>query len=74
MQRLVRENQRSAAALVEAMREQLAHHGVREDYAAVVDARTLEPLSAVEAGRPARALVAGFVGTTRLIDNAPLDG
>jgi pantoate--beta-alanine ligase len=40
------------------------------DYAAVVDSETLEPLARVE--RPARALIAGRLGTTRLIDNCQL--
>jgi len=41
------------------------------DYAAVVDPVTLEPLDRVEG--PARALIAGRVGATRLIDNCALD-
>jgi pantoate--beta-alanine ligase len=40
------------------------------DYAAVVDARTLEPLSVVSG--EARALVAARVGTARLIDNVAI--
>jgi pantoate--beta-alanine ligase len=40
------------------------------DYAAVVDPDTLEPLTQLD--RPARALIAGKVGTTRLIDNLVL--
>jgi pantothenate synthetase len=39
------------------------------DYAAVVDAESLEPPIAA---RPAVALVAGRVGVTRLIDTMPL--
>jgi pantoate--beta-alanine ligase len=39
----------------------------RLDYLALVDADTLEPVADVL--RPCRALVAGFVGKTRLIDN-----
>jgi pantoate--beta-alanine ligase len=46
--------------------------GVRLDYAEVVDSRTLEPLERLEAGRGAVALLAAWVGTTRLIDNAIL--
>lgn len=42
------------------------------DYAEVVDAETLEPLSRIEASRPVRALVAARVGPARLIDNAGL--
>ncbi|CAN5253279.1 pantoate--beta-alanine ligase [soil metagenome] len=45
--------------------------GVRLDYAEVVDPGTLEPLAGAVEG-PARALVAAWVGTTRLIDNMPL--
>lgn len=44
------------------------------DYAAVADATTLEPLSVLEPGRLAVALVAAKVGTARLIDNALLPG
>ncbi|MDP2181746.1 MAG: pantoate--beta-alanine ligase [Actinomycetota bacterium] len=40
------------------------------DYAAVVDPATLEPLARID--RPARAIIAARVGTTRLIDNAAL--
>ena len=46
--------------------------GVRLDYADIVDSETLEPLAGEVTG-PARAVVAAHVGTTRLIDNVPLD-
>jgi pantoate--beta-alanine ligase len=49
-----------------AMRTVLESGGVTIDYAAVVDAESLGP---VTAGQPAVALVAGRVGGTRLIDN-----
>ncbi|MBW1877267.1 MAG: pantoate--beta-alanine ligase [Deltaproteobacteria bacterium] len=39
----------------------------RPDYLEVVDAQTMQPLEVVD--RPARALVAAFLGRTRLIDN-----
>ncbi len=39
----------------------------RLDYLALVDAETLRPVGTLD--RPARALVAAFVGSTRLIDN-----
>jgi pantothenate synthetase len=60
-----------AACLVieAAMRKLLEHRGVVIDYAAVVDAESLEPPIAA---RPAVALVAGRVGVTRLIDTMPL--
>jgi pantoate--beta-alanine ligase len=44
--------------------------GLGTDYAAVVDAATLEPLERVD--RPARALLAARLGAVRLIDNGPL--
>ena len=40
------------------------------DYAVIVDSETLAPLTKVD--RPAVALIAGFVGQTRLIDNREL--
>ncbi|NTW28780.1 MAG: pantoate--beta-alanine ligase [Coriobacteriia bacterium] len=49
----------------------LGHPDLVLDYAAVVDAATLEPLSQVD--RPARAIIAGRVGATHLIDNLALD-
>jgi len=60
-------------ALEAAMRDAFARVGgdaVILDYAAVVDPGTLEPLVSVDA--PARALIAGRVGKTRLIDNCAL--
>jgi pantoate--beta-alanine ligase len=46
--------------------------GIRLDYAEVVDPETLEPLEGIGSG-PAQALVAAYVGTTRLIDNCRLE-
>jgi pantoate--beta-alanine ligase len=46
--------------------------GVRLDYAEVCDPETLDPLEGVVEG-PAQALVAAYVGATRLIDNVRLD-
>ena len=46
--------------------------GVRLDYAEVVDPETLAPLEGVVEG-PAQALVAAYVGDTRLIDNIRLE-
>ncbi|MFM7107847.1 MAG: pantoate--beta-alanine ligase [Planctomycetaceae bacterium] len=54
------------AAVERAMRTALEARGVAIDYAAVVDAETLGPTAA---GRAAVAVVAGRLGTTRLIDN-----
>jgi pantoate--beta-alanine ligase len=44
------------------------------DYAEVADADTLQPLTHLEPGRRAVGLLAVRIGTTRLIDNAPLTG
>jgi pantoate--beta-alanine ligase len=60
-------------ALTIAMREAAASRApgaLTLDYAAVVDTDTIEPLSVVD--RPARAIIAGRVGSTRLIDNCLL--
>ena len=58
------------AAIERRMRDHLAARGVTVDYAAVVDAESLDPLDE-EAGA-AVALVAGRLGGTRLIDNRHL--
>ena len=63
----------SIAALEAEMREVAGNHaegGLLLDYAPVVDPSTLEPLDRLE--RPARALIAGRVGSTHLIDNCAL--
>jgi len=57
---------RSATEIAATMREVMESRGVVVDYAAVVDAESLE--DAVD-DRPAVALVAGRLGVTRLIDN-----
>lgn len=50
--------------------ERVAGEAMTLDYAAVVDPLTLEPLALVD--REARAIIAGRVGSTRLIDNCAL--
>jgi pantoate--beta-alanine ligase len=57
------------AAIEAAMRGPLMAAGMAADYATVVDAESLQP---PQPGRPAVALVAGRLGTTRLIDNREL--
>lgn len=57
----------AVAAIERGMRDALEARGVAVDYAAVVAADSLEPLPSAPA--PAVALVAGRLGTTRLIDN-----
>jgi pantoate--beta-alanine ligase len=57
----------SPASAEQFMDQVLARHGLDADYAAVRDARTLEPINAFD--RPARALIAARLGEVRLIDN-----
>ncbi|WP_374940263.1 pantoate--beta-alanine ligase [Pedomonas mirosovicensis] len=59
-----------AAALAQGTRDLLAAGFKQVDYLEVRDARTLEPLQALD--REARLFVAARVGTTRLIDNLPV--
>lgn len=69
---LVRSGQRDARAIALAMNDGLTAAGIeRIDYATVADAQTLAELDTLD--RPAVALVACFVGTTRLIDNCSLN-
>lgn len=71
-QQLAAEGVREPGELVAAVREELGSAQLREDYVAVVDAQTLAPMERL-GSRPARVLVAAFVGSTRLIDNIGLD-
>lgn len=71
MREAARGGQRQVAVLLEIGRARLEVD--RLDYLEIVDADTLRPLSEVPAGEgAARALVAAFVGNTRLIDNVSL--
>jgi pantoate--beta-alanine ligase len=64
--------QRETARLKEAMRRVFdAEPGAALDYAEIVDAETLEPVVFLRG--TCLALVAAFVGKTRLIDNALID-
>lgn len=54
------------------IREELVKVGAREDYVAIVDAVSLQPLTSLTSGAAARALIAAFMGSTRLIDNVAL--
>jgi pantoate--beta-alanine ligase len=59
------------ATLAAALAAELAAiPGARVDYASIVDAETLQPLTRLD--RPAVAAVAVFLGTTRLIDNVEI--
>jgi pantoate--beta-alanine ligase len=73
-QQLARTGETDVREMVTAVRRELEAANVREDYVEVVDATTLQPLPRYEAEWPARALVAGYVGQTRLIDNVALNG
>lgn len=59
----------TAAAATAALAAPLAREGIDVDYAAVVDPASLEPLADEASGVPATGIVAGRVGSTRLIDN-----
>ncbi len=66
---LFAQGERSGAVLAAAMEQSMIASGrVRLDYAVVVDWATLAPVERVEAGN--LIAVAGWVGATRLIDNA----
>ncbi|MBI3962733.1 MAG: pantoate--beta-alanine ligase [Deinococcus sp.] len=70
-QELVRSGERQVARLEEALRQVLAQEPeLRLDYVAVVDAKTLEPLSQLNG--IGRVLVAAYLGSVRLIDNAAI--
>ena len=73
-QHLCRNGVSTARELVMAVRSELETGHIREDYVELVDPETLLPVTEVAEGRPARLLVAGFLGTTRLIDNAAIGG
>lgn len=67
--------ERSAAGVARAVRAVWRRHPlVREDYVAVVDAQTLEPVKKVRAPRRLLVAVAARVGPARLIDNFEWSG
>jgi pantoate--beta-alanine ligase len=69
---LLKTGVRGVRDLVTVARRELEQAGVREDYVEIVDAQTLKGITRVNPGEPARILIAGFVGNTRLIDNQAL--
>jgi len=72
VQQLVDAGEQSAAKLVAAGREEFAAESkVRLDYFEIVDPETLDPIGDISQG--ALVAVAAFVGSTRLIDNLPLN-
>jgi pantoate--beta-alanine ligase len=71
VEELATARERSVTALEVAMTEVVAATpGARLDYARVLDAETLDPLSTLD--RPALAALAVYFGATRLIDNTLL--
>jgi pantoate--beta-alanine ligase len=71
-QKRASEGEADVATLLGVIRAELEGVQAREDYVEIVDARALTGLSKLEKDVPARALVAAFVGKTRLIDNVAL--
>ncbi len=71
-QRLAADGEADVARLVAAIRHELVTVQAREDYVEIVDASRLTGLSTLEKNAPARALIAAFIGKTRLIDNVGL--
>lgn len=68
----LKEGERAVPALIGRVRTHLDQAGItRIEYIAVTDRETLHPLQ--EVNQPAVALVAAYVGDTRLIDNRFLD-
>lgn len=66
----VRNGQQDPAVLRELMRTTMEEAGVEVEYADIVDEETFEPVETLS--DRSLAIVAGRVGTTRLIDNLPL--
>jgi pantoate--beta-alanine ligase len=71
-QNAARQGEAGVVALQRLVRAELERSNFREDYVAFVDAVTLKPLETLVSGAPARALVAAFMGNTRLIDNVSI--
>jgi pantoate--beta-alanine ligase len=69
VQKLAAAGEADVSKLVAVVRAELAAIGAREDYVEICHAARLTPLTRLEKQVPARALVACFVGNTRLIDN-----
>jgi pantoate--beta-alanine ligase len=64
----VEKGERSAASLVETVREQLRNSGIEPEYVEARDAEDLSPLAELN-GRPVLVAVAARIGRARLIDN-----
>lgn len=66
------EGEPDPAAVEQAMRDTIAAHHLAPDYAAIRHPDTLAPLAMID--RPVVALVAGRLGSVRLLDNALIGG
>ena len=71
MRDAVQSGENDTAALRSIGSQILSEHGLVEDYLAIVDEQTLDPVDRLGAG-PTRALIAAHCAGVRLIDNAPL--
>jgi pantoate--beta-alanine ligase len=71
-QKLAANGETDVATLLTRIRAELTAVNAREDYVEICHAANLTPLSKLDPKTPARALIAAFVGNTRLIDNLPL--
>jgi pantoate--beta-alanine ligase len=68
----IAQGERNVGAIVAELRKTILSDGPANiDYIEIVDAESLEPLSAVD--RPARICLAVHIGATRLIDNVAVD-
>lgn len=70
--KMVKEGMRDSSTLISEVRKVFTEGQVTEDYIEVVDEMTLNPVPTVLQGQPTRMILAGFIGKTRLIDNAAL--
>lgn len=68
---MVREGERSAPGVIQAIQQILEQDNIIIDYIAVVDTSRLEDMTLIEGD--VLVAVAGWVGTTRLIDNLVLE-
>jgi pantoate--beta-alanine ligase len=66
------EGEPDPAAVEQAMHDTIAAHQLAPDYAAIRHPHTLAPLATID--RPVVALVAGRLGSVRLLDNALIGG
>jgi pantoate--beta-alanine ligase len=70
LQEAVRRGERDARAAIQPGLEELTAAGIEPEYLAIVDPRTMLPVTAID--DDALALVAARLGMTRLIDNTPI--